>query len=760
MKLRVTGAMLLCFLLVAMSLGSEPEQQTHSCEHGGDGVSLLSFRSMKGGRADTFNSSAGQGGEIDMGVDQEAEALEMIMDYEQLYAEAVGMVPEELTNACKSMDRNSDGEITEEDFQEAPKDAWPEFQKTFNGQNDVVTMAECISGETNMYLDRLDEAVAAKMMKAAAKLQDAGMSAQDVADDLSAIRRGAKMPGGLIQTLEAFKSETIEFERSKEEEDKEAFDIDVREPEQLLEDEEKRGGSEIEMDTNIQHRRRRREGQRSAVYNADTSYSDQQSGRKAVHNAKINYNDVRYQMLLNDLTGEAAAKVWSSVNLMLKVMTSSDYCWRKSYDRGGGWLKECPSPYHRHGLFCYKDCKSGYRKVGDVCWKDCPHGTTDIGVDCIRWVRHTEWWRSWLTWPHFLGKESYWELPKGVAGFGVCPSQRPIDIASLCYATPKSGYSCTLTACNEDCKEPLATNCGAAACAASTQACVSNVVSMITSAIQATVDTAMMIATAGGSAALQASLKASMTAATKISLRKAAKASATKMFNRVKEGAFKDMWVKFSTEKAKKTLMTTEPWKRLFSAFMGGKLAAMGKLKALTNSAAGQAAKGNFFEWLKQTSATEMVASVEADMTNLEKGTGFDKNVVTYAEEEVVTQMLSMAGLGPLAGPLVNQMEKNFEKAKEDPGAFLEKLDFTGMTAAIRKTADADATPVAKMKAWASALSTFDPTGWIGVAANFMHPICDDQHKTIEANKDSESDAETTTKNIGSNRGNTGNKKR
>lgn len=122
--------------------------------------------------------------------------------------------------------------------------------------------------------------------------------------------------------------------------------------------------------------------------------------------------------------------------------------------------------------------------------------------------------------------------------------------------------------------------------------------------------------------------------------------------------------------------------------------------------------------------------------------------------------MLSMAGLGPLAGPLVNQMEKNFEKAKEDPGAFLEKLDFTGMTAAIRKTADADATPVAKMKAWASALSTFDPTGWIGVAANFMHPICDDQHKTIEANKDSESDAETTTKNIGSNRGNTGNKKR
>lgn len=105
-----------------MSLGSEPEQQTHSCEHGGDGVSLLSFRSMKGGRAGTFNSSAGQGGEIDTGVDQEAEALEMMMDYEQLYAEAVGMVPEELTNACKSMDRNSDGEITEEDFQQAPRE--------------------------------------------------------------------------------------------------------------------------------------------------------------------------------------------------------------------------------------------------------------------------------------------------------------------------------------------------------------------------------------------------------------------------------------------------------------------------------------------------------------------------------------------------------------------------------------------------------------------------------------------------------------
>merc|ERR550532_946311 len=131
---------------------------------------------------------------------------------------------------------------------------------------------------------------------------------------------------------------------------------------------------------------------------------------------------------------------------------------------------------------------------------------------------------------------------------------------------------------------------------------------MITSAIQATVDAAMMIATAGGSSTLQASLKASMTAASKLALRKAAKASATKMFNRVSKDAFKDMWVKFSTEKAKKTLMTTEPWKRLFSAFMGGKLAAIGKLKALTNSAPGQAAKGNFFEWLKQTSATEMVA--------------------------------------------------------------------------------------------------------------------------------------------------------
>lgn len=161
--------MLLCFLLVAMSLGSEPEQQTHSCEHGGDGVSLLSFRSMKGGRADTFNSSAGQGGEIDIGVDQEAEALEMLMDYEQLYAEAVGMVPEELTKACKSMDRNSDGEITEEDFQQAPKDAWPAFQKAFNGQNVVVTMAECISGETKMYLDRLDEVVAEKNDKSSSQ---------------------------------------------------------------------------------------------------------------------------------------------------------------------------------------------------------------------------------------------------------------------------------------------------------------------------------------------------------------------------------------------------------------------------------------------------------------------------------------------------------------------------------------------------------------------------------------------------------------
>lgn len=740
MKQRLTGAMLLCFLLVAMSLGSEPEQQTHSCEHGGDGVSLLSFRSMKGGRADTFNSSAGQGGEIDIGVDQEAEALEMLMDYEQLYAEAVGMVPEELTKACKSMDRNSDGEITEEDFQQAPKDAWPAFQKAFNGQNVVVTMAECISGETKMYLDRLDEVVAEKMMKAAAKLPDTVMNAQAVADDLSAIRRGAKMPGGLIQI------------RSKEEEDKQAFDIDVHEPEQLLEDEEQRGGSEIEMDTNktqIQHRRRRREGSRSAVYNADTSYSDQTTGRNAVHNAKIDYRDVRYQMFLDDMTGDAAAKVWSSVNIMLKVLTSSDYCWRRSYDRGGGWLKECPSPYHRHGLFCYKDCKSGYRKVGDVCWKDCPHGTTDIGVDCLRWVRYSEWWRSWLVWPQFLGKESYWELPKGVAGFGVCPSQRPIDIASLCYATPKSNYSCTLTACNEDCREPLATNCGAAACAASTQACVSNVVSMITSSIQATVDTAMMIATAGGSAVLTKTLKESMTAASKIALTKAAKASATKMWSRVSKDAFKTVWKKLSIEKAKKTLMTTEPWKRLFMAFMGAKLAFMGKLKALANSPPGQAAMSNFFEWLKQTSAIQMVASVEADLTDLEKGTGFDKNVVTYAEEEVVTEMLARAGLGPLAGPLVNQMEKNFEQAKTDPGAFLEKMDFTGLAAAIRKTA-ANSTEVEKAKAWASALSTFDPTGWIGVAANFIHPMCDDQHKTIEANKNSESDAEITTQASGS----------
>jgi len=214
------------------------------------------------------------------------------------------------------------------------------------------------------------------------------------------------------------------------------------------------------------------------------------------------------------------------------------------------------------------------------------------------------------------------------------------------------------------------------------------------------------------------------------------------MLKRVSQEAFKDLLIKTATEKAKRTLMRTEAWKRLFMAYMANKLYASGKMgKAVAKSMA-KAAKGNFFEWLKQTSATEMVASVEADLTDLETGTKYDQSVFLKAEDEVVTKMLSIAGLGPLAGPLVNQLEKKFELATKDPGAFLEKMDFTGLAAAIRKTG----TGVDKGKAWASALSTFDPTGWLGVAANFIHPICKDHHASIEANKNSESDDEISTK--------------
>jgi hypothetical protein len=186
-------------------------------------------------------------------------------------------------------------------------------------------------------------------------------------------------------------------------------------------------------------------------------------------------------------------------------ISKTAFCWKKpGYDRGVGTLPDCGGKQMDAGL-CYDNCRSGYAAVGPVCWQNCGAGWQDTGAFCSRtdarsyvpawhctnraagvcWTSAPDSCRSgyhgvagvcWLDTP--------WDVAKGSYGRGAgtmpstCNSSRDFQ-AGLCYAKPRSSYTCSATICTQQCAVG-STACGSG-CAQNSGTCVASVVDMVVS---------------------------------------------------------------------------------------------------------------------------------------------------------------------------------------------------------------------------------------------------------------------------------------
>lgn len=61
------------------------------------------------------------------------------------------------------------------------------------------------------------------------------------------------------------------------------------------------------------------------------------------------------------------------------------FCWRESYGRGAGDpLSTCTSENDKNGALCYPKCREGFSGNGPVCWQNCPSGIRDDGGHCFK----------------------------------------------------------------------------------------------------------------------------------------------------------------------------------------------------------------------------------------------------------------------------------------------------------------------------------------------------------------------------------------
>lgn len=230
-----------------------------------------------------------------------------------------------------------------------------------------------------------------------------------------------------------------------------------------------------------------------------------------------------------------------------------------------------------------------------------------------------------------------------------------------------------MTACNEDCQAPFQTNCGVGACTSDTWACVTNVALMVFNAFEAVLSTALLIMTFGASAAL----KIAATAAQKAALRAAARKNMGRVFKRASKAEFKNMWAKLALENVKAKLKSGLVYGKLVAYFMA-KQAKDSWISAWSTKA-------------KELAAQEMVAD------HIE---GKTMSMIEAAQKQL---------------------------GENDNSSFVEKVDPTGLAALINEISKQSDNKMDLTKKWLDLFGTFDPTGWIAVASNFIKPICEDQ---------------------------------
>lgn len=594
--------------------------------------------------------------------DSAHEDLAMIEELEVLFEQAVNKLTDEVAQTWKSHDSNKDGFIDDLEFPQKKgkgKGKGGAHEMKIKMEHDGrVSVADCIEAEVSDDLDYLQTFTLNQMAPSVARLGDSSLTLADLEKDLSKIRQGSLSVANVLMQRSLPAASDIQLSPEQQNLLRSA----TAPTSETSEDQDRE--NEILVEANLTSTRRRR---RTPPKTDEIEWGCQDT--------KTNSNYEKCKTLEEIASSES----WGAVNLMLKLMTEADFCWRKHDDRGAGWARICKPQYHQHGAFCYKDCNSGYTKVGDHCWQHCPSGYGDWGLACCKWEG---WW-----WPRLVCKNKgvYYQPPGTLLGsWSMCPSARPVESAGLCYRHPKEGYSCTVTACNENCGGVFPTNCGAAACSSSSETCGTNIATMIVSGIQAVVDSALLVATGGASAGL----KVAFTAAAKTAARQAAKKNIKKVATRIASGSFKNIWIKLALENAKQRLKDAGSWAKVFA------------------------------KWGAELSKDAMISTA--------------KDHGKFLAAEAYVKNLQEGKVRSLIDAMGTQFKTN---ADNDAASFGDTLvgviDFAGIGTLVEKVGDPSSSTADEAAAWLGVFSTFDPTGWVSVAANFAKPICSEQNAAM-----------------------------
>lgn len=312
-------------------------------------------------------------------------------------------------------------------------------------------------------------------------------------------------------------------------------------------------------------------------------------------------------------------------------------------------------------------CPEGYFRSLALCYRNCDPGYGFWGGVC--WENCSEGYdnhgatcyKNLIRW-YF--KKSY--IPNSITNFSdqvLCPPAfyRPAGSA-LCY---------------RDCNNISMENCGIGACSSDSATCVTTIIDMGISAIQGAVDAIGFVASFGATTALAPAKKAITEGIKKIG---------KQGMKQIMKGTFK------SLRKNQQKIFTNAIKKVKENLIKSGK-----KIKNISSA-----------QVIDKFTSTKM-----------------KENVLDPAKETIKSNVL-----GTICTTVFDQfMKKSEEAEKNDFPIDLETaastIDVVNIQGSIKACSDLSDDGLNCAKNVISGLSTFDPTGLLGIASSFMQPVCD-----------------------------------
>jgi len=318
-------------------------------------------------------------------------------------------------------------------------------------------------------------------------------------------------------------------------------------------------------------------------------------------------------------------------------------------------------------------CPDGYFRSLALCYVNCDPGYDFFGGVCWQrcdagYVNHgATCFKNIIRW-YF--KKSY--IPNSITNFSdrvPCPLgyYRPTGSA-LCY---------------RDCKSIEMENCGIGACSSDSDTCVTTIIDMGIGALQSAVDIVSFVASFGAT-----------------SIAQPAKAVVNNAVKKVGKAAMKRM-IKSSVKSLKKFK------KQIFSK----------AIKKVKDSL------------IKAGKKVVEVSKKSVKVVKDKFGDNFQEKVIDPSKDTIKSNVL-----GTICTAVFDQfMKKSEEEEKKDYPAEIDTiasvLDVVNIKGSVEACSDLSDGGNNCAKNVITGLSTFDPTGLLGLASTFMHPICDVPNK-------------------------------